>query len=432
MSEAEQVNALEAQLNDFDAGRRQQALQQLKELLDAGDIVCDDKQAWVNLHCHSFCSYNGYGYSPSRLVWMARRMGLGVIGLVDFDILDGVDEFYQAGALLGVRTVAGMETRAYVPECAEKEINSPGEPGITYHMGSGFPSGAIPADQQAFADDLRQRARHRNELVLEKVNAYLNPVKLRYEKDVLPLTPTGNATERHICAAYEAKGEHMFPDPAKRASFWAEKLGVSKEEVQKLDSSRLQGLIRSKTMKSGGVGYQQPTAETFPLMRDINAFVKALGGIPTLTWLDGTRSGEEPDALLDLHQDAGSAAINIVPDRNWNITDAADKNIKLERLYEIVAKADERGLPVQVGTEMNAPGLKFVDDFDAAELEPVRASFERGAYIIYGHVIEQIRSGNGYVSDWAAQEFSSVRDKNTYFEKLGRETASLQEVALGA
>jgi hypothetical protein len=300
-------------------------------------------------------------------------------------------------------------------------------------MGSGFPNGQIAASQRAFADDLRQRALHRNELVLEKVNEYLNPVKLRYEKDVLPLTPTGNATERHICAAYEAKGEHMFPDPGKRAQFWAEKLGISIEDAKALDSAKLQGLIRSKTMKSGGVGYQQPTPDTFPLMRDINSFVAALGGIPTLTWLDGTRAGEAPDALLDLHQDAGSVAINIVPDRNWNLKDTADKKVKLQRLYEIVKKADERGLPVQVGTEMNAPGLKFVDDFDTPELEPVRASFERGAYIIYGHVIEQIRSGNGYVSDWAATAFSNVNDKNAHFESVGRETASLETVdALGA
>ncbi len=430
MTDAAKVAELEDQLNDFDPAKRKSALNKLIDVLNAGDVACEDKQAWVNLHCHSFCSYNGYGYSPSRLVWMAKRMGLGVIGLVDFDIFDGVDEFYEAGRLLGVRTVAGMETRAYFPELADKEINSPGEPGITYHMGSGFPSGSIPASQKAFAEDLRQRARHRNDLVLEKVNPFLDPVKLRYEKDVLPLTPTGNATERHMCAAYEAKAEHMFPDPNKRAQYWSDKLGIEKDEAKALDSAKLQGLIRSKTMKSGGVGYQQPTEDTFPLMRDINAFVAAMGGIPTLTWLDGTRAGEEADKLLDLHQEAGSVAINIVPDRNWNLKDAADKKTKVENLYEIVQKADERGLPVQVGTEMNAPGLKFVDDFDAAELEPVRASFERGAYIIYGHVVEQIRSGNGYVSDWASQEFSSVADKNNYFEKLGRETLSLEALSV--
>lgn len=423
------VQALEEQLNNFNPAVRMDALQQLAEGLASGNIPTENRSGWVNLHCHSFCSYNGYGYSPSRVVWMARRLGLSAVGLVDFDILDGVDEFYHAGALLGVRTVAGMETRAYVPEFADKEINSPGEPGITYHMGSGFPSGHIPADQQAFADDLRQRARNRNELVLEKVNPFLDPVRLDQDKDVLPLTPTGNATERHICAAYEAKAEVMFPDPAKRAQFWADKLGSDVETVKGLNSAKLQGLIRSKTMKSGGVGYQQPTEDTFPQMRSINTFVAALGGIPTLTWLDGTRAGEEPDALLDLHQDAGSLAINIVPDRNWNLSDADDKALKLKKLYEIVEKADERGLPVQVGTEMNAPGLKFVDDFDAPELEPVKASFERGAYIIYGHVVEQMKSGNGYCSAWAAKEFASVADKNAYFEQLGRASQHLELVA---
>ena len=214
---ASRQETLEAQLNSFNPQERQAALQELNQLLSDGTIEVQDRASWVNLHCHSFCSYNGYGYSPSRVAWMAKCLGLGVVGLVDFDIFDGIDEFYAAGALLGIRTVAGMETRAYVPEFADKEINSPGEPGITYHMGSGFPASAVPESQKDFAADLRQRAKHRNDLLLSKVNPFLDPVRLDYEKDVLPLTPTGNATERHICAAYESKAERMFPDPTKRA-----------------------------------------------------------------------------------------------------------------------------------------------------------------------------------------------------------------------
>ena len=36
------------------------------------------------------------------------------------------------------------------------------------------------------------------------------PVTLDYDKDVLPLTPKGNATERHICEAYSKKGDKAF------------------------------------------------------------------------------------------------------------------------------------------------------------------------------------------------------------------------------
>ena len=94
----------------------------------------------VNMHCHTFFSYNGYGYSPTALAWLGRREGFQAMGIVDFDVLDGVDEFLDACETVGLRGSAGLETRVYVPEFADREINSPGEPGVCYQMGIGFAS----------------------------------------------------------------------------------------------------------------------------------------------------------------------------------------------------------------------------------------------------------------------------------------------------
>ena len=70
---------------------------------------------------------------------------------------------------------------------------------------------------------------------------------------------------------------------------------------------------------------------------------------------------------------------------------------------------------------MNAPGLKFVDSFDAPELRPVVPSFLRGAWILYGHTAAMLRDGRGYLSDWARSQFKDVHQKNAYFYNLGRE-----------
>jgi hypothetical protein len=114
------------------------------------------------------------------------------------------------------------------------------------------------------------------------------------------------------------------------------------------------------------------------------------------------------------------AAMNIVPDRNWNIKDAAVKAVKVKNLYEVVKLADRKGLPIVVGTEMNAPGLKFVDTFDSAELAPVVPSFLRGAYIMAGHTAAAQKDGRGYLSDWAKETFKDVHEKNDYFYELGK------------
>jgi len=423
----DKIAELEARLDSFDRAERDAALEALLNLAERGDIRLPHPTDRVNLHAHSFYSFNALGYSPAHIAWRARREGLAVVGLVDFDVLDGIDEFYRAGRLLGIPTVAGVETRAYVPELADREINSPGEPGITYHMGIGFAGTQIAdPDAAAFARTIRASARRRNAEMVRRVNAYLDPVALDYDADVLPLSPSGTPTERHLCAAYQKKAEQVYPDEAERTAFWADRLDLPADRVRAMigDPVTLQATIRSKTMKRGGAGYMEPDPEAFPLMTDMNRFSLSLGAIPTLTWLDGTSAGErDAEALIDLHVAAGAAALNIIPDRNWNVAEAALKATKLETLYEIVRLADARGLPIVVGTEMNAPGLKFVDSFDAPELRPVVASFLRGAWILRGHTVAMLTDGRGYVSDWAAAEFKDVHRRNAYFHDLGRASA---------
>ena len=242
-----------------------------------------------------------------------------------------------------------------------------------------------------------------------------------YDADLLLLTPKGNATERHMCEAYQKKAEAVFPDAAERIAFWSEKLGSDVSAI--IDNApKLQGLIRSKTMKRGGVGYQQPDENTFPAMTAVNDFVAAQGALPMQTWLDGTSAGEtDIDELMDLQAASGVCAINIVPDRNWNIADPEVKALKVAKLHEIVQKADARGWPIQIGTEPNAPGLKFVDDLDCEALAPCYESFLRGTRILYGHTVDLAQGGTGYAA--AGDRFASVEEKNAYFEKLGAESA---------
>ena len=97
------------------------------------------------------------------------------------------------------------------------------------------------------------------------------------------------------------------------------------------------------------------------------------------------------------------------------------KDQKLQSLYDAVALAEKHDFPVIVGTEMNAPGNKFVDDFSAAELKPLAPVFLKGAHIVYAHSVLQRESGLGYLGGWAKKNFRSVKAKNDFFEKLGIE-----------
>jgi hypothetical protein len=411
------VKELESRLDSFDAGERKQALTALCEKVRAGEIDLPRAGTDVNLHCHTFFSYNTYGYSPSKFAWLARKAGLAVAEVVDFDVLDALEEFLEAGRMLGIKACAGLETRVFVPEFSERVINSPGEPGISYHMGVGFPSAVFEGKQREFLLGLRKTAQQRNRDLMGRVNRYLKPVELDYERDVLVLTPSGNATERHMCLAYARKAKEIFGDGDKLIKFWSEKLGVEIESSALPEGRELLNTIRAKTMKRGGVGYVLPDKGSFPLIAETNQFLLAAGAIPTLTWLDGTSEGERAvEELLDVAMSTGAAAINVIPDRNYG---PAMGDEKLKNLYEVIEIAEKLHLPVVEGTEMNSPGQKFVDSFDTEELSPLVPVFLKGAHVVYAHSVLQQKCGLGYTSDWAKKNFESVAEKNEFFQALG-------------
>ncbi|MCK6627394.1 MAG: hypothetical protein L6R45_19725 [Anaerolineae bacterium] len=414
------IAILETNLNNFNPTIRAEALHELLTLADQGKIELPPLAEVANMHCHTFFSFNGYGHSPTSLAWLARRRGIKLLGSVDFDVLDAVEEFLTACDAVGVRGSAGIETRVFIPEFATREINSPGEPGVYYHMGIGFTSGQAPASVAPILADMRRRAEARNKDMVARINAYLSPVSVDYEQDVLPLTPRGNATERHMLQAYTQAAERGASDPA---AFWAGKLNLPLDQVtaQIGDKPKFQNIIRAKLMKKGGVGYVQPGPQTFPNVEEFHQFIIACGALPCAAWLDGMSAGEQAiEELLTLLIDKGAVALNIIPDRNWNIADPDQKRVKVQKLYEVVELAQKLDLPLNIGTEMNAYGQKWLDDFDAPELAPVRAAFLDGAYFIYGHTIAQRALGLGYQSDWAEIHLPSRRERNEFYAALGR------------
>jgi hypothetical protein len=414
-----EIERLERELDDLNPETRARALARLVALAAQGEVDLPPERAAANMHCHTFYSYNGYGYSPTGLAWLGRKLGLQAMGIVDFDVLDGVDEFLGACDAVGLRGSAGMETRVFVPEFAEREINSPGEPGIFYHMGIGFTSGKAPEGVAHILDGMRARAEQRNRGLIERVNAYLDPVAVDYTRDVLPLTPAGNATERHITVAYADVAARTVDDPA---AFWSGKLDLPQAQVAQAieDPPLLHNLIRSVLMKQGGVGYVEPDYRSFPSVEEVNALVVACGALPCATWLDGTSAGEQnEEELLRLLIDKGVVALNIVPDRNWNLADPQEKRLKVRNLYAVVELAAALDLPLNVGTEMNKVGLKLVDDFDAPELAPVGRAFLDGAMFIYGHTAAQRALGLGFQSAWAQSELSTRAERNAFYTALG-------------
>lgn len=411
-------DAIIEKLDSFDPAERDAAVRTL-----ARETRFPPAGGLFNLHCHSFYSYNAHGWSPSRIAYECRMRGLYAAGLCDFDVLDGLEEFFRAGDLFGIRTMVHLETRAFLPELADRDINSPGEHGVAYIMGCGFTGVPGPdTDAGRTLAGLRAGAQARNRALIGRINAALPEIAIDEAGDLLPMTPGGAPTERHIVRAYRLRAEKAFPDAAARARFWAQPLKMPPAAFTELerDVPKCEDALRALLAKRGGIGYRPPDTSSFPTAERFVRWARECGAIPTVAWLDGTSEGEaDAGELLDRMTALGCAAVNIIPDRNIRGKTPEQAALKQRRLAEMIAAAEKRGLPVVIGTEMNKTGLPFADDLSRPELAPYRGVFTAGADILTGHTLLGRRAGIPYLGETAASFFPDVKERNRFFAAVG-------------
>ncbi len=414
-----QVEELEGRLDQFDADVRARSLEKL-----AGLDWPHGHQENVNLHTHTFYSYNAAGWSPSHYAWEARKAGLLAAGIIDFDGVDGIEEFLDAAEALGLRATAGIEIRTFMSDFGTVEIDSPGEPGVHYIAGSGLvrkPKSGTP--EAEYLAVLRRTSDRRSRAMVERINAALPAIAVDYDAIVRSRTPGGYATERHFVSAYIDKTAENFPMPEKQAEFWAGLLGQPPDAVLALlqTPASLAEKVRGKLMKKGGIGYEQPGPTSFPPTGEVYAWIKACGAIPMDSWLDGTSAGEaRARELLECNRRLGACALNLIPDRNWNVKDPQEKQRKLENLARVIALASEYHMPLHIGTEGNKAGLPFVDDLARPELAPYKNLFVVGAKILVGHAVLTRFADYGYCSAAVEADFAGdTRSRNAFFSAVG-------------
>lgn len=374
-------------LSSFDPHTRQESLSNITVLIKKRKITKSDKPTpWLNLHLHTFHSFNCNNWSPSRVVFEAWKTGLQYAGTVDFDTLAGLDETLAAGSLLDVKVTGGFESRVLVEELKNKVIDSPMEPGIYYLCGKGFPkTPAADTEEGLFFERLKETAQARNKKVVQKLNDYLNEVKVDYVKDILPLTPSGNPTERHIVESYMRKAEERLG--AGTDKFWSEILSVGEARVKEAREKfpvYFGEMLRKSLIKFGGPGYIFPEEENFPKLDQVVGMIEKAGGIPTGTWLDGTNEGEEDaEAFVGFLKSKRIKAVTVIPERNYNIEDCEEKRLKLKKFNEFMQACINAEMPAVCGTELNKHGQPFVDDFQKPEISGYLDYFLQSASVFF-------------------------------------------------
>jgi len=391
-------------------GTVESRLAALRELCSG---VAKRTRVGTNTHIHTNESFSVFR-SPTEAVWQAVREGLAVFGINDHYTVAGHEEFGRACDVARIPAAFSLEAVAMdrVAEAGGALMNDPDNPGRVYLCGKGvtrIPSGSSDAMKQL--SKLRVALARRNQRMTDKVGE-LFQARLGTRgpgwQDVVRLTPRGNVTERHVAQAMLVRlrgwaTSHDIPLPEAVARCCQDTPPVT-------DDVSLQGFIRAKLLKAGGVCYVAESARAFISVEEMRDMFLAFGAIPTYPVLGNpvTDNEKDIDDLLGRLESLGIFAIEVIPHRNTR-----------ERLAEIVEAAKRRYWPVFNGTEHNTPErMSLLAELSLdADFAPW---FEASSAALLGHQWSVKQGHRGFLNEDGAPSIKNPRNRFEHFQRLGR------------
>ncbi len=353
----------------------------------------------VNGHIHTPYSFSAFPEMETAFE-MARKENISVLGINDFYVTDGYDDFHDGCLKHGIFPLFNIEFIGLMKEEQKNgiRINDPNNPGRIYFSGKGldypFETGWI---QKRQLKNVKRESQNQVKAMIDKLNKLIqkeNPslyisydlVKSEFAHDLV--------RERHIAKALRLMAFRRIREPEKQLSF-LEKLYGKKSKADISDSAALENEIRSNLLKKGGAAFVEEDENSFLDLNRIIKIITSAGGIPCYPVLLDDPSGNftefeaDREKLYNSLKELKVECIELIPGRN-------DINI----LRDFVIFFNERGFIITFGTEHNTPELipLKVTARNGVELdESLKKIAWEGACIIAAHQYLRADGRQGYV-----------------------------------
>jgi len=318
---------------------------------------------------------------------------------MDHDSVGGVEEFIEAGKIIGIPVTVGFELRCSMTGTPfeGRRINNPDQDSVVYLAMHGIPHQMLTTAEH-FLAPYREKRNVRNWKMVDKLNAYLKPyeIGLDFNNDVLPLSQYskgGSVTERHILYALAAK--------------------LTEKEMPR---NFLLGVFKSQLVES----FYVDATDELPHITEFITLAESLGAIPAYAYLGDvgvsvtgdkrTQKFEDDylDELISYLVKLGMKAVTYMPARN---TDA--------QLTRIKSLCDANGLFQISGEDINSPLQKFVcEKIDTPEFRHLIDS----AWALVGHELATADGiENGMFSEETIKRLPDLGERIEHFAGLAKE-----------
>ena len=353
----------------------------------------------VNNHIHTPYSFSAFR-SVEEAVDMAKAEGIRILGINDFYVTDGYEEFIAQCRSRGLFPLLNIELIGISREDQQAGllVNDPGNPGRTYISGKAlaFPS-ILPEEQKKKLERVVLESNRQVEKMVDLLNRWLE-----YQRTGISLSvdeifreyAVNLLRERHVAKALRLKLERVAPDPSELARLLEQVYGGQLSEKQVEDRAGIEEELRARLLKSGAPAFVPEDEKAFMTLDEITGIIRDAGGIPTYPMLlDGTggaMTGFERDReqLLHVLRERGFTSVELIPQRN-----------RVEVVKEYAAYFYENDFVVTFGTEHNTSVMmpltvqcKYGTSLDDTLMQ---ISFNGAAYLA-AHQYRTVKEGPGY------------------------------------
>ena len=377
----------------------------------------------VNNHIHtpySFSSFTGLGQAFE----MAVNENIKALGINDFYVTDGYDEFAALARQNNVYPLFNIEAIALSKELQDKgvRVNDPNNPGRIYICGKGlnYPV-TIKGRCKNMLENVKAESQRQIVEMIEKLNVWLNEngmdfiftyheVRSRFARQLV--------RERHIAQALRMAVFERYADDAQRREALQKIYGGAPSSVDIHHAAALENELRNNLLKAGKKAFVPEDKKAFLSIEQVCTIILNAGGIPCYPVLLDDAAGNITEFEADREQlyksltDLNIRCIELIPHRN-----------KIEIMEPFVRYFYEKGFVVTLGTEHNAPGLIPLTPCCSGNTPLtdflVQVNYE-GACVIAAHQYLQSQGKYGFIGENGKPQTEKRHDLTQLGDKLIR------------
>ncbi len=354
----------------------------------------------VNSHFHTPFSFSAF-QELRQVFEMATAENVDILGINDFYTTAGYEEFHDLSMEYNKFPLFNIEFMGLLKEEQKNDIrvNDPNNPGRTYFSGKGldYPvslEGTSLKKLETVMAESEKQTKEMFNLASEHLASIDPALELDY-KTAMERYTRGMLRERHIAKIIRDKIFENYDTGSKRNEVLKKIYGGKDTSVNIESPAALEGEIRSRLLKSGGVAYVKEDPKAFLEIDEVIKIILDAGGIPTYPVLLDDNEGNYTDYERNFEK-----LFNELTSRNIYSLELIPGRNDLNRLEEFVHFFHDRGFMITFGTEHNTPSLIPLKISARGGKEPgddmKRINFE-GACLIAAHQYMRMKDEEGYL-----------------------------------